>query len=549
MSRKILAVFCLFAVSINVNAQWGDLLKNIAEDVAKDVVIGALAKKGDSKSGDDDNQKIDCENDDPSQSQEGSDKVCLDTSASIVYAHVLGTKIAYKGERRNDLRPYTVDFSDISAHMHPERQIDGGLYPNYVAFNHEMRGRPEADFVRVVEVRQQVNEYINNHANSNERYFEGRWINEVNNNDSYPIALTKYRDRISTVVSDVERIMGDDLEMWKQYGHFDVIWDPKVVKGRLEWICDNVFDDIAIDQLSYLALVTALTEEEFCEETKNYSATRKSSLLANHLQSPFSLDPTRMSDPETGFNATPYNVSNMLVLLGGEIWDEVNFGMMLEGNITREKLRTFISVSLSRISFDVVHSAYFGVAPLTSFDTYQTMLRDATRWFLLSNIGSEKDIDARIMSTDLKEEDYSILIQSISGEELSGKEKRILSFYEKRFANFEIIEKEKAEKNRIAKLNAIQEKYLGLSMAFAKINQCYQSRKGYAAVYINEQEYSSAKRTFEQKSAAVKLSEDLKSQVRDKAEKAVTLFGNWGSNYKDETRKDCEMSLFLLNNA
>lgn len=561
MSRKILALLCLFAVSIDVNAQFGDFLKNIAEDTVKKVIVGALSKKpdstsDDSKSGDDDDQKIDSENAETAQNQEGSDKISLKTNTSIVYAHVLGTRISYTGWYDDDVRPILVRFSDINARLHPERKINTTQSSKMVVLvTAPGSGEPASgEPVPKEEVRKRVSEYINNHTNSNERYFEGSWRNEVLNNDwDATTALTNYRDRISTVVSDVERIMGDDLEMWKQHrsGYYYDPYDPDVVKGRLEWICDNIFDDMANSHLKYLAAVTALTEEEFCEETKNYSVTGKTSLLANRLESPFSLDPTRMSDPESGFYATPDYVSEMLVLLGGTIaFNDHTLRSLLESNMTKSDFRVFISLSLSRISFDVVHAAYYGVAPLTSFDTYQTMLREYAQSFLFSNIGSEKDIGARLMSTDLTEEDFSILMRSLSGGALSGKEKKILSFYEKRFENFEIIQKEKAEKNRIEKLNAKEQQYRNDFSHFATVEACNVGRQGYAVQYILDNQMITARERWTQ----IKDASGFSEEIRLKLEREVMSDGILGlliksaaaTQYNEDTADRCSFSYSSL---
>ena len=556
MSRKILALLCLFAVSIDVNAQFGDFLKNIAEDTVKKVVVGALAKKpdstsDDSKSGDDDDQKIDSENAETAQNQEGSDKISLQPNASIVYAHVLGTRISYNGTYDDDTRPIGVIFSDIHARLHPERKINTTTSSKMVVL---VTADGSGKTVPKEEVRKRVSEYINNHTNSNERYFEGSWRNEVLNNDwDATTALAKYRDRISTVVSDVERIMGDDLEMWKQHiPRYNFLYDPDVVKGRLEWICDNIFNDMAISQLKYLAAVTALTEEEFCEETKNYSVSpKKTSLLANRFASPFSLDPTRMSDPESGFYATPDYVSEMLVLLGGtNAFSDDILKSFLKKNIKKADLRLFISLSLSRISFDVVHAAYYGVAPLTSFDTYQTMLGEYAQSFLFSNIGSEKDIGARLMSTDLTEEGFFILMRSLSGVALSGKEKKILSLYEKRFENFEIIEKEKAEKNRIEKLNAKEQQYRNDFSHFATVEACNVGRQGYAVQYILDNQMITARERWTQ----IKDASGFSEEIRLKLEREVMSDGILGlliksaaaTQYNQDTADRCSFSYSAL---
>jgi hypothetical protein len=92
------------------------------------------------------------------------------------------------------------------------------------------------------------------------------------------------------------------------------------------------------------------------------------------------------------------------------------------------------------------------------------------------------------------------------------------------------------------------EKYENLAMTYATINQCYKSRKGYAVVYINEQEYASAKSKFDRKSSEIQLSDGLKERLKNKANKAVTPFGDWSNEYKSETEKECEMALFLFNN-
>lgn len=181
---------------------------------------------------------------------------------------------------------------------------------------------------------------------------------------------------------------------------------------------------------------------------------------------------------------------------------------------------TELYLTFSEVEFDV-----------DTINRLHSRLQRIAELALYSKISNETDVKNRIKNWGITPAIFTAYADLV---EDSARKQKIDAVYQR------LLSSEETSPNA--------EKYENLAMTYATINQCYKSRKGYAVVYINEQEYASAKSKFDRKSSEIQLSDGLKERLKNKANKAVTPFGDWSNEYKSETEKECEMALFLFNN-
>jgi hypothetical protein len=191
-------------------------------------------------------------------------------------------------------------------------------------------------------------------------------------------------------------------------------------------------------------------------------------------------------------------------------------------------LHTFVSVVFLEMTF-VFSEEEFDVTVLDK--NWIPKLRRIAELALYTKISSETDVKNRIKNWGITPTIFTAYADLV---EDSPRKKKIDAVYQK------LLFSEETSPNA--------EKYENLAMTYATINHCYKSRQGYAVVYVNQEQYASATSKFKRKGNAIELSDSLKERLRNKANRAVTPFGDWSSDYKSETESECEMALFLLNN-
>lgn len=107
----------------------------------------------------------------------------------------------------------------------------------------------------------------------------------------------------------------------------------------------------------------------------------------------------------------------------------------------------------------------------------------------------------------------------------------------------------------------VLDEYGGFVEAFWEVEKCYGVRKGYAAVYITDEQMSDAESKFNIKEDFfIKQSELLtqisnagmmdllKEQVRTQWENRPLNFA-WTAKWSEETNKHCELMLYALTNS
>lgn len=191
-------------------------------------------------------------------------------------------------------------------------------------------------------------------------------------------------------------------------------------------------------------------------------------------------------------------------------------------------LHSFVSVVFLEMDF-IFSETEYDVTVLEK--NWIPKLRRIAELALYTKISSETDVKNRIKNWGITPAIYTAYADLV---EDSPRKKKIDAVYQRLLSSEET--------------SPGAEKYENLAMTYATINQCYKSRRGYALVYVNEEQYASATSKFKRKSSAIQLSDSLKERLRNKASKAVAPFGDWSSDYKSETERECEMALFLLNN-
>ena len=107
----------------------------------------------------------------------------------------------------------------------------------------------------------------------------------------------------------------------------------------------------------------------------------------------------------------------------------------------------------------------------------------------------------------------------------------------------------------------VLDEYDGYLKSFWEVEKCYGVRKGYAAVYITDEQMSDAELKFYIKEdffikQSTRLTETdnagklnlFKEQVRTRWEKRPFNFA-WTAKWSEETNKHCELMLYALTNS
>ena len=438
----------------------------------------------------------------PSSNAAVAAPISLWGDTSVLYGHLLGTRLVYNHAWNNqafnrEVRPLVFRFKEIYANVHPERDY-GTTYEGEIRGLHETKKTWEP--VRLSEIKSVVEGAVNEQSRSSDRYFALSWREEWDANDwDYPAALSRLQTRFQVVVDDVNKTVGEDLLIWQKVaGELRVLWYDQRIKERMTWLCENVFDDTAIRQREFVTSILNLSEEEFCDQAKDFPSDQS---LFRRLEAPFSLDPASMAHPENRFHVSPNYTAGVLVMLGANfdvIHDTRLKTIFSENGLSKQTLKIFVDAVLHRISLDVVHSGYYGTAPMTSFSVYKDLLSQHAKSYLFSDIGSESDIDYRLASTDLSEEDFFLLVQSLASIELTRRESSILSFYEQRFQDFAEIERQQSDLRERLNLNSQRREYKFFFINFEVVKACYESRVGYAVQYILANQLEKAKLSWDE---------------------------------------------------
>lgn len=475
--------------------------------------------------------------------------IAIDNIQAIVYAHLLGRNLTYFYDEETQVQPLFLDLESTHANYHPEKKLEKKHRSSFVmALNSEDRLGYR---IKVSELKQRLNAYLNQVASSNDRYFAKSMQEEMSSDDfDFEKLYDTYQQRLYLVYDDADKRLEGRLSIWKNFidEHRRIpIWENAEIPKRLEWMCENTLNEVATAQLKQLATALFRQDKSFCDQlAKDFieNPQKNESVLYYFLNAPFALDPRYISIPPQYFLMTPQNAALLMILLGYDLdFHDEQMSNLLGKGISRNKLELFINFALHRISLDIIYSAYYGVAPATPFETYGELLDKPAKEFLFSNIGKEADIDQRLITSDLKKHDYELLLSSIDQSVLSTREVQIRDLYASRIERFDDILKQRESNQLALQLEQKRTEYRVAFSNFAMTEACYSARKSYLVKYVQLEEVERARSKWDTVQRRLGFNSDekekLEKEVYDNGLISILLKSAEVSKYNQATADQC----------
>lgn len=89
--------------------------------------------------------------------------------------------------------------------------------------------------------------------------------------------------------------------------------------------------------------------------------------------------------------------------------------------------------------------------------------------------------------------------------------------------------------------------YERVSLAHAIVGKCFKSRKGYAAVYVTQEEFTNAQAIFRHFDETLNIPEEAKKKIYQNEKSNADKFGDWSSQWSQKTREFCQEMITILN--
>lgn len=446
-----------------------------------------------------------------------------------------------------------IDLSSVYATVHPER-YDPSRYEGSI-FIKDCDRRTTSRYFSFDEIQKWFDDSVSRNAVIFETSVEyERKINNWTNDQT----AHEYRRRLSTVLEMVDEQYDGKLKMWRDRGDsadwFFWIYNETVLR-RLTWMCENIFDDIAIEQAGKVSSSLGVTSEQLCgplldsfEETFD-SLDPRVSELAKRLAATTSLDPEKIASSD--FLITPSNFAYLNFVLGYYAYSNDLPDAWVGRTNDEWDLTEALAHSMAMLSANVMFTAWYGFEPPTPFTFYRDQIQDAAKEFLFGDVKNLADIDRRAQQTNLDDDDFTFLLSTIDERSLDQKSQRILSVYKEKFGDYAALAD---QQNQLASQKIEEQKrkdYLEAYILFATVEACFTARREYLVKYITREQFSAAKTKWTDLRSSFDLSDNVKSSVEAEIEErdSYRLFMTSVSlaQYTDAMAQDCSLALTALN--
>lgn len=466
-------------------AQFGDLLKKGLQKTLEDAV-----NKGQSKN---DKESDEAGNDGLDSLQSNNLGIQFTDEETLFYARQWGYFIQHLRHKSK----YAVFYEWVQQLHHPEAENWSGKtlndYSGYASDAQE-------DFISLtgMELRDRVYSFAMQGQVKPIKYFDSPfYVKAETDKWDEDTKLLEYQKRLEKMKTIVNTAVGGELNMWtsrfSEEGWAKVGRDDQ--KQRLTWMCENIFNEVAVAQTKKVSDILNYSETELCELAATFGEDKSHPLTAA-LDVVYSFDAKQIANTSTGVLLTPNNIADLRHLLVLPVSNYRYQEKLLNGTVNAKSLKNLLNSMLRTLAIDMNYAAYHGIAPPRPFERYKSDLAEWVKIFLFENVSSLSDIDERMVQGGLTASDFSFILDTIDTSALTASEQRIMATYEKKLGSLPEMQARRDAEERATEERQEREElistYRGIATYFALTQACYSARKGYAVPYITNDEMKKA---------------------------------------------------------
>lgn len=468
---------------------------------------------------------------------------------NIYYPYSWGENIKYNWDNKNTRAPIS-NFYTLWDEKKGTREYKDLYLKYYSTYDRGTRTLSvESDYFGSV-----VKSFVS--SRSKKRIFESpldssKYINVEDYNLEYARRLKKSYSFYNN------KYFNGKLDEWLSYVKFDkrsfLKYAEKASK-RIKAICENDFEINSIPQKKYL---DGYFKVDICSES-NVSEDMEKSLLNEILaiNGYYSLDSKEISLILQNINKAPVKLDssdivhkkvilNNIVASSSELTDTIK-----NKKLTKNRLQTYINLTYERLYEEIIFTSTYGIPPINAgiyFDSLLTAINKS----MLQGISGSKDINNKVIDTDLTIEQYKLIFSMLQSVEQNDRNKTIIEKY-KAILNTDLdkiealreVEKKSKEKNKL------KENFQKAWLTYTNLKGCYTSRKGYLATYITKGQHDETERQWSLFKKASPLSPKEQEYAINEVKKRpnfglLRMLGEPNANYSNERLQECSMYMLI----
>lgn len=218
--------------------------------------------------------------------------------------------------------------------------------------------------------------------------------------------------------------------------------------------------------------------------------------------------------------------------------------------LSKNSLQGYINSIHERLFEEILFTSYYGYPPINAEIYFVSLLKEIDKNFL-EGVSGTKDIEFRIIDSDLTNEQFDLIFRMVESMRLNDRQKLIIEKYKNIVAvNFDEINSLREIKIKSDAKNKSIENFQSAYVAYLNYKACYTSREGYMSVYITKDQHTETEKQWRLfKEASPLSSEEQEKAIIDAENRPnfglIKMLGKPNSNYSDQMRQDCSMYMLI----